>query len=125
MNHCSDLRCHGGGIDAAAARRGRNESRTALAVPFKRSARWPASPCLASPEIAVGDLDVILVSPGRARAGDRRPGAVAEISAQAFTLIAGGDAGWLSDDVPSILGRPALSCQQFAGYARVSPRLLV
>ena len=23
-----------------------------------RSARWPASPCLAGPEIAVGDLDV-------------------------------------------------------------------
>lgn len=58
MDHCSVLRCHGGGIDAAAARRGRNESHTALAVPFKRSARWPASPCLASPEIAVGDLDV-------------------------------------------------------------------
>ena len=30
---------HGGGIDAAAARRGRNESRTALAVPFNRSWR--------------------------------------------------------------------------------------
>jgi hypothetical protein len=29
-----------------------------LAVPFKRPTRWPASPCLASPEIAVGDLDV-------------------------------------------------------------------
>ena len=58
MNHCSVLRCRGGVLDAAAGRRGRNESRTALAVPFKRSARWPASPCLASPEIAVGDLDV-------------------------------------------------------------------
>jgi hypothetical protein len=45
-------------LDAAAARREGNESRTALAVPFERSARWPASPCLASPEIAVGDLDV-------------------------------------------------------------------
>jgi hypothetical protein len=58
VNRCSVLRCHGGGIDAAAARRGRNESRTGLAVPFERSARWPASPCLAGPEIAVGDLDV-------------------------------------------------------------------
>jgi hypothetical protein len=28
------------------------------------------------------------------------------MGAQAFTLIAGGDAGWLSDDVPSILSRP-------------------
>ena len=39
------------------------------------------------------------------------------MSAQAFTLIAGGDAGWLSDDVPSILGRPARSYLQFADYA--------
>ena len=45
-------------MDAAAARRGGNESRTGLAVPFKRPARWPGSPCLASLEIAVGDLDV-------------------------------------------------------------------
>ncbi len=49
--------------------------------------------------------------PGRVRAGTRRPGAVAEMSARAFTLIAGGDAGWLSDDVPSILGRPDRSCR--------------
>jgi hypothetical protein len=58
VNHCSVLRCRGGGLDAAAARRGWNESHTALAVLFERSARWPASPCLAGPEIAVGDLDV-------------------------------------------------------------------
>jgi hypothetical protein len=31
------------------------------------------------------------------------------MSAQALPLIAGGDAGWLSDDVRSILGRPARS----------------
>ena len=36
------------------------------------------------------------------------------MNAQAFTLIADGDAEWLSDDVPSILGRPARSYQQFA-----------
>jgi hypothetical protein len=47
------------------------------------------------------------------------------MSARALTLIAGGDAGWLSDDVRSILGRAARSCRQFAGYAGVSPRLLV
>jgi uncharacterized protein YbjT (DUF2867 family) len=29
-----------------------------LAVLFERSARRPASPCLAGPEIVVGDLDV-------------------------------------------------------------------
>lgn len=63
--------------------------------------------------------------PGRARAGARRPGAVAEMSARALTLIAGGGAGWPGDDVPSILGRPARPCRQLADYSRVSPRLLV
>jgi hypothetical protein len=47
------------------------------------------------------------------------------MSTQALTLIAGGDAECPGDDVPSIPGRPARSCQQFAGYAVVSPRLLV
>ena len=42
------------------------------------------------------------------------PAAIAEMNAQAFTLIADGDAAWLSDDIPSILGRPARSYQQFA-----------
>ena len=42
------------------------------------------------------------------------PAPIAEMNAQAFTLIADGDAEWLSDDVPSILGRPARSYQQFA-----------
>jgi uncharacterized protein YbjT (DUF2867 family) len=42
------------------------------------------------------------------------PAPAAEMNAQAFTLIADGDAEWLSDDVPSILGRPARSYQQFA-----------
>ena len=43
------------------------------------------------------------------------PAPVAEMNAQAFTLIADGDAEWLSNDVPSILGRPARSYRQFAG----------
>jgi uncharacterized protein YbjT (DUF2867 family) len=42
------------------------------------------------------------------------PAPIAEMNAQAFTLIADGDAEWLSDDVPSILGRRARSYQQFA-----------
>jgi hypothetical protein len=45
-------------------------------------------------------------------------------STQAFTLIAGGDAGWPSDDAPPILGRPARSYHQFADYALASPQLL-
>jgi hypothetical protein len=42
-----------------------------------------------------------------------------------LTLTTSGDAGWLSDDIPSILGRPARSYRQFADYALVSPQLLV
>jgi hypothetical protein len=42
------------------------------------------------------------------------PGPVAEMNAQAFALTADGDAAWLSDDVPAILGRPARSFQRFA-----------
>jgi hypothetical protein len=42
------------------------------------------------------------------------PAAIAEMNAQAFRLTASGDAEWVSDDVPSILGRPARSFRQFA-----------
>jgi uncharacterized protein YbjT (DUF2867 family) len=42
------------------------------------------------------------------------PAAIAEMNAQAFSMTAAGDAEWVSDDVPSILGRPARSFRQFA-----------
>ena len=42
------------------------------------------------------------------------PAAIAEMNAQAFTLTADGDAEWVTDDVPAILGRPARSFKQFA-----------
>ena len=42
------------------------------------------------------------------------PEPVAEMNAQAFSLIAEGDAEWVTDDVPSLLGRPARSFAQFA-----------
>lgn len=42
------------------------------------------------------------------------PAPVAAMNAQAFSLIAAGDAAWLSEDVPSLLGRPARSFEQFA-----------
>jgi uncharacterized protein YbjT (DUF2867 family) len=42
------------------------------------------------------------------------PAAIAEMNAHAVSLIAEGDAAWLSDDVPTILGRPARSFEQFA-----------
>jgi len=42
------------------------------------------------------------------------PEQIAEMNAQAFSLTAEGDAEWVSDDVPSLLGRPARSFRQFA-----------
>ena len=42
------------------------------------------------------------------------PAPVAEMNAQAFSLTADGDAEWVTDDVPAILGRPARSFKQFA-----------
>jgi uncharacterized protein YbjT (DUF2867 family) len=42
------------------------------------------------------------------------PAPVAKMNAQAFSLTADGDAEWVTDDVPAILGRPARSFEQFA-----------
>ena len=41
------------------------------------------------------------------------PEQIAEMNAQAFSLTADGDAEWLTQDVPSLLGRPARSFEQF------------
>jgi hypothetical protein len=42
------------------------------------------------------------------------PEQIAQQNAQAFSLTAEGDAEWVTDDVPVILGRPARSFEQFA-----------
>jgi uncharacterized protein YbjT (DUF2867 family) len=42
------------------------------------------------------------------------PEQVAQMNAQAFSLTAKGDAEWVTDDVRSLLSRPARSFQQFA-----------
>jgi uncharacterized protein YbjT (DUF2867 family) len=42
------------------------------------------------------------------------PGQIAEMNAQAFSLTADGDAEWVTEDVPSLLARPARSFGQFA-----------
>jgi uncharacterized protein YbjT (DUF2867 family) len=42
------------------------------------------------------------------------PESIAEMNAQAFSMIADGDAEWVTEDVPSLLGRPARSFEQFA-----------
>jgi uncharacterized protein YbjT (DUF2867 family) len=41
------------------------------------------------------------------------PEHIAEMNAQAVTLFAQGDSDWINDDVPSILGRPARTFEQF------------
>jgi uncharacterized protein YbjT (DUF2867 family) len=45
------------------------------------------------------------------RAGVPEP--IAEMNAQAFSLTADGDAEWVTEDVASLLGRPARSFEQF------------
>ena len=42
------------------------------------------------------------------------PAAVAEMNAQALRLFAQGDSDWVTDDVPTLLGRPARTFEQFA-----------
>jgi uncharacterized protein YbjT (DUF2867 family) len=42
------------------------------------------------------------------------PAAIAEMNAHAVSLIAEGDAAWLTEDVPTVLGRPARCFEQFA-----------
>ena len=46
------------------------------------------------------------------RAGVPEP--IAQMNAQAFSMTADGDAAWVTDDVPSLLGRPARSFERFA-----------
>jgi len=46
------------------------------------------------------------------RAGVPEP--IAQQNAQAFSLTADGDAAWVTDDVPAVLGRPARSFERFA-----------
>jgi uncharacterized protein YbjT (DUF2867 family) len=41
------------------------------------------------------------------------PGHIAEMNAQALTLFAQGDSDWITGDLPSILGRPARTFEQF------------
>jgi uncharacterized protein YbjT (DUF2867 family) len=42
------------------------------------------------------------------------PEAIAEMNAQALSLFAQGDSDWVTDDVMSILGRPARTFEEFA-----------
>jgi uncharacterized protein YbjT (DUF2867 family) len=48
------------------------------------------------------------------------PEAIAEMNAQAFSLNAAGDGEWLSEDVRTLVGRPARSFEQFASDYRTA-----
>jgi uncharacterized protein YbjT (DUF2867 family) len=43
------------------------------------------------------------------------PEQIAEMNAQAFSLTGDGDGEWVTQDIPSLLSRPARSFEQFAG----------
>jgi uncharacterized protein YbjT (DUF2867 family) len=86
---------------------------------------WLTGPALISYADAAGVLSSVLGRPisyrettfeddkqAMMRVGIPEP--VAQMNAQAYGLVAAGDAAWLSEDVPSILGRPARSFEQFA-----------
>ena len=83
------------------------------------SSRWPARPgdrCVLSKllgrTIAYRELTFEENKDAMIRAGV--PEQIAEMNAQAFSLTADGDAEWVTQDVPSLLGRPARSFGQFA-----------
>ena len=42
------------------------------------------------------------------------PAPIAEMNAQASSLTAEGDAEWITEDVPALLGRPGRTFEQFA-----------
>ena len=83
------------------------------------SSRWPARPgdrCVLSKllgrTIAYRELTFEGNKDAMIRTGI--PAQIAEMNAQAFSLTADGDAEWVTQDVPSLLGRPARSFGQFA-----------
>jgi len=86
---------------------------------------WPTGPELLSYADVAAVLSQVLgrpityreLSPEEDQAAMIRAGLpepVAEMNAQAFALVAAGDAAWVTQDVPTLLGRPARSFEQFA-----------
>ncbi len=91
---------------------------------------WPTGPDVLSGTDVAGVLSKVLGRPiafhpitfeeqKQAMINVGLPEAVAEDNATAVALMADGDCDYVTDDVPSILGRPASSFEQFAtDYAR-------
>ena len=78
---------------------------------------WP--PCCPGCRARTIDYRQLTVAENKdAMIGAGVPAPVAEMNAQAFGPAAGGDAEWVTQDVPSLPARPARSLGQFAaGYA--------
>lgn len=94
-------------------------------VPHEGKTYWLTGPELLSYSDVAEVLSTVLGRPITYRqlsySGDKEamiraglPEPVAEMNAQAFGLVAAGDAAWVTEDVPSLLGRPARSFEQFA-----------
>ena len=94
-------------------------------APHAGKTYWPTGPELLSYSDVAAVLSKVLGRPiayrelsyeddkaAMTRAGVPEP--VAEMNAQAFSMIADGDAAWITEDVPALLGRPARSFEQFA-----------
>ena len=86
---------------------------------------WPSGPGLLSYSDVAAVLTKVLDRPisyrQRTFEEDKQamiqagvPEPIAEMNAQAFSLTAEGDAAWITDDVPTLLNRPARSFEQFA-----------
>jgi len=115
-----------------ARRRGQSEIEAGLAASglphtLLRSNAYMQNVLMLAPAIAATSRFGSAAGSGRAGMVDARdvaaaaaqiaagvPAAAAEMNAQAFSLTAGGDADWVSDDVPALLGRPAHSFREFA-----------
>jgi uncharacterized protein YbjT (DUF2867 family) len=107
----------------------RDVAATAVAIataPARHAGRtyWPTGPDLITYTDVAKELTDLLghlieyrqISPGEHRAAMIKAGvpeAVANSNAQAFGLIAEGDAAWLSDDVRSLTGKPPRSLRAF------------
>jgi uncharacterized protein YbjT (DUF2867 family) len=127
-------RTGGFGSSAGAGRVGMVDARDVAAVaaevatapqPHAGRTYWLTGPALITYADVAAALSEVLGRPVRYRPvgfeEDRAamvrtglPEPVAEMNAQAFSLIADGDAAWLSQDIPALLGRPARSFAQFA-----------
>jgi uncharacterized protein YbjT (DUF2867 family) len=94
-------------------------------APHKGKTYWPTGPEALSYADAATILSKVLGRPigfhpltdqeqKQAMVSVGVPEHIAQMNAQALALLAEGDSDWVTDDVPTILGRPARSFEQFA-----------